>query len=111
MTRLFRTADLRIGARGRFVQVCFQFCAQFFHGFGIGVRRHNDRFDSHQCAATEWQIDGGMVPITETDETAGRHREGHDGPSRLSCQHDDAKPRDPGTLRYIGSQGDVIVFL
>ncbi len=73
MTRLFRTADLRIGTTGRFVQVCFQFCAQFFHGFGIGILWHHNRSNAHQGASTERQIDGGAVPIVQPYEAAGRH--------------------------------------
>ena len=89
MIRLFRTADLRIGATGRFVQVCFQFRAQFFHGVGIGILWHHNRSNAHQGASTERQIDGGAVPIVQPYEAAGRHCERHDRPSRFARQHDD----------------------
>src|SRR6266403_5258386 len=108
MTCLFRTTDLRVGATGRFVQVDFQLCAQFFHGLAIGVRRHKNRSNAHQCASSEWQIDGGAIPIVKADETAGRHCEGHDRPSGFPCQHDYAEASDARALWHVGSQRNII---
>src|ERR1700730_3681641 len=73
MTRLFRTADLRISATGRVVQGYLQSRAQVFHGLGIRVGGDDDYLASHQCASPEWQIDGGAVPIVQADEMARRH--------------------------------------
>src|SRR6266566_559466 len=86
MTRLFRAADLGIGAAGGIVQSCFQLGAQFFHGLGIGVGWNRNYFAAHQCTSTEWQIDGGAVPVPQAYETAGRHGERHDRPPGLARQ-------------------------
>src|ERR1700760_3377184 len=50
MPRLFRTADLGISPAGRFVQNGLDMSADFFHGLGIGVRRHPNRFNADQGA-------------------------------------------------------------
>jgi len=48
MTCLFRTTDLRVGATGRFVQVDFQLCAQFFH-VSPSASAAKNRSNAHQC--------------------------------------------------------------
>src|ERR1700733_1021719 len=107
MTRLIRTANLDIGATGRIVQCRPQSLAQTFHGLAIGVGWNRDHVAPYQYSSPEWHIDRGAVPIVETDETAGRHRERHDRPAGFPRQHDDAEARDTRALRHIRGQRDI----
>src|SRR4051812_35946866 len=111
MAGLLRTADLRVSPTGRFIQGGFQLCAQCFHGGGISVRRHENLLNAHQCAAPERQIDGGAIPIIQSEETAGRHCKGHDWPSGFARQHDNAQSRDTRALRHVRGKSDVIAVL
>src|SRR5438477_4148982 len=110
MTGSFRTADLRIGATGCVVQGRLQSRAQVFHRLGIRVGGNDNDLASHQCASPEWQIDGGAVPVVQADETAGRHREWHDRPSRFARQHNDAETGDPQALGYVVTQRRAITL-
>src|ERR1700741_3023106 len=106
-----RAADFGIGAPGRLVQIGLEPQAQSLHGRGVRILRHVDLFDADQCTAPEWQIDGGAVPVLESDETAGGHCKGHDRPSAFPRQHDDAEAGFPRAFRHIGGQSNMIVVL
>src|ERR1700753_3207902 len=101
MLRLFRTAEPGVDLAGRFVQNGLDMRPDFFHRLGVGVRRHPNRFNADQAAASERQVDRGAIPVLEADKTAGRHREWHDRSPGFPRQHDDAKSSDARTLGYV----------
>src|SRR5579883_3398431 len=106
-----RASDPGIGAAGRLVQIGLEPQAQALHGCSVGVLRHVDLFNADQRTAPERQIDGGAVPVSETDETAGCHRKGHNRPSAFPRQHDDTEAGKARAFRHIGGQGHIIVVL
>jgi hypothetical protein len=108
MTRLFRTANLGIGATGRIVQCRLQSRAQTLHGLAIGVGWNHNHFAPNHYSSPEWHIDSGAIPIVEADETAGRNCKRHDRPAGFPRQHDDAEARDTRALRHVRGQCDII---
>src|ERR1700742_2528721 len=110
MWRPVGPAQQRVGATGRLVQNPLELDPNRFHGVGIRIRRHPDRFNAHQRTASKRQIDRRMIPIIQPNETTRRHCKGHDRPPRFPRQHDDAKTRDARTLRHVGGQRNIITL-
>src|SRR3569833_2693285 len=110
MRELAGTPDDLISTACRLVQSRLEIKPKPLHRLGVCIWWYVDLLKADHRAATEWQIDGGAIPVLHPDESTGGHRERLDRPPGFSRQHDDAETRNPGALRDVCGQRHVIVL-